>query len=193
MLRIKARMLEPPTLVFGRGEKIMPRDGGWSMMRASSRDWPLELTSAGKTLYSAPALECYAVVVFSQPGRAPMGMEQVLSQFLQALVSSGQEVGLNIAMTNPEIIFSSAYGREAVREAFVQAGMKTHQKFNRLPQVRPRLTALADSPDDHLHPAQQVGRALRHRTSRSADRANRSQVKALGDTDFVLTRVRYPR
>ena len=36
MLRIKARMLEPPTLVFGRGEKIMPRDGGWSMMRASN-------------------------------------------------------------------------------------------------------------------------------------------------------------
>ena len=40
MLRIKARMLDPPTLVFGRGEKIMPRDGGWSMMRASSSAGP---------------------------------------------------------------------------------------------------------------------------------------------------------
>ena len=100
---------------------------------------------AGKQLYSAPALECFAIIVFHQPNRAPMGMEQILQQFLQALISSGQEVGLNIGMTNPEIIFSGAYGREAVREAFVQAGMKTHQKHNRLPQVRRRRMTAADS------------------------------------------------
>lgn len=48
MMRIKARMLDPPTLVFGGNERIQPRDGGWSMMR--------------KRLYSAPALETFAII-----------------------------------------------------------------------------------------------------------------------------------
>lgn len=146
MMRIKARMLDPPTLVFGGNERIQPRDGGWSMMR--------------KRLYSAPALETFAIIgasvrsrssmtraVFHPPNRAPTGMEQVLQQFIVALISSGREVGLEVGMTSPEIIYSGAYGREAVRDAFVQvcwrgfqrsraqAGMRTHAKCQRLPQM----------------------------------------------------------
>ena len=29
MMKIKARMLDPPTLVFGNNERIVPRDGGF--------------------------------------------------------------------------------------------------------------------------------------------------------------------
>ncbi|KIP10717.1 hypothetical protein PHLGIDRAFT_125407 [Phlebiopsis gigantea 11061_1 CR5-6] len=92
-LQVDARILQPPTLQYGRGSSrptIIPRDGSWNMV--------------DKKFYKAASIEKFAVVIFEREQR--FGQAQA-REMTKSLVEACTQVGIQVLNKVPVVKWAS--------------------------------------------------------------------------------------
>lgn len=111
LLTIKGRVLDPPKILYGRQSReaeVTPSGGVWSL-----RDKAVEL---GCTINS------WSVLVF---GRANEGEVQT---FIHELVVTAEDIGLNVDLQRPPILFATPQVESSVRNAYSKAQEASGQR-----------------------------------------------------------------
>ncbi|KAH8105885.1 argonaute-like protein [Cristinia sonorae] len=118
-LSVNARVLNPPSLMYGRGSKqpvITPREGAWNM--------------ADKKFYNPAAIDSWVVVIYERQARFN---QQVADDMVKNLLTACRAVGIAVREQDPVIRWESAQGR--ITEQMRNAGHACRAKNNKFPDL----------------------------------------------------------
>ncbi|OBZ76133.1 Protein argonaute-2 [Grifola frondosa] len=115
MLSLQARVLDPPTLQYGRASRqqtIKPRDGAWNMI--------------DKKFYSTNVVERWVVVIYERHQRFD---DRTTGEMIQGFLRACADVGIQVRETNPVVKYENAQGR--ISEQLRAAGTACFEKNGR--------------------------------------------------------------
>ncbi|TFY68234.1 hypothetical protein EVJ58_g1134 [Rhodofomes roseus] len=138
-LSTPARVLEPPTLRYGRDSKqptIQPRSGTWNLV--------------DRKLYSPKSIDRWVVVVYESPGRFNM---QTAQGVVREFMATCDKFGIPVRERDPIIRHENAQGR--IIEQLKAAGQACNQKNKGFPNLV--VAIIPDSTADLYHAIKHFG------------------------------------
>jgi hypothetical protein len=120
MMQLKARVLEPPTVMLHPSCRpqatLKPRDGNWSL--------------AGKRLFSCATLASWSIVILSDRRSVS---ENMTKNFFSFMINEFSGKGLNVTARNPPIIYANPH--ENLESVLRTAAMLAGKQYNIQPQI----------------------------------------------------------